>query len=117
MEDSQNNGTSPCKAPETEAHLSGTSPCEAHQVKYKTFFITWLSLLILTGLTIWVSGLELGNFSTFAAMTIATVKASLVLFIFMHLRYEPPIFRIMSFVTILTLTVIVLLTFTDVWFR
>ena len=97
--------------------MEETNNSEAHIVEYKVFFTVWVCLLILTALTIFVSGLELGNFSTFAAMFIATFKASLVLFFFMHLRYEPPVFRVMALVAILTLTVIVLLTFTDVWFR
>lgn len=90
---------------------------EAHIVGYKIFFTVWVCLVILTALTIFVSGLELGNFSTFIAMFIATLKASLVLFFFMHLRYEPPLFRVMALVAIATLTVIVLLTFSDIWFR
>lgn len=92
-------------------------PPETHIIQYRIFATVWVSLLILTALTIFVAGLELGNFSTFAAMAIATFKASLVLFFFMHLRYEPPVFKIMALVTILTLTVIVLMTFTDIWFR
>ena len=90
---------------------------KGHVVDIKVFIIVWACLITLTGLTIWVAGLELGNLSTFAAMIIATIKASLVLYFFMHLKYEPPVFRIMALVTVATLTVIILMTFTDVWFR
>jgi len=90
---------------------------KGHVVGYRVFIAVWLCLLVLTGLTIWIAGLELGNLSTFTAMIIATVKASLVLYFFMHLKYEPPVFRIMALVTVATLTVIILMTFTDVWFR
>jgi len=86
-------------------------------VAYRVFITVWLCLLVLTGLTIWVAGLQLGNLSTFAAMIIATLKASLVLYFFMHLKYEPPVFKVMALVTLATLTVIILMTFTDVWFR
>ncbi len=117
MEGPQNSGTHISEAHLNQAHPGEASSVGAHVVEYRIFFIVWVCLLALTGLTIWVAGLGLGNFSTFVAMGIATIKASLVLFFFMHLRYEPPLFRIMALVTIITLTVIVLLTFTDIWFR
>jgi len=88
-----------------------------HIVGYRIFAIVWACLLALTGLTIWVAGLHLGNFSTFAAMLLATLKASLVLYFFMHLKYEGTVFKLMALVTIATLTVIILMTFTDIWFR
>jgi len=90
---------------------------KGHIVGYGLFISVWACLLVLTGITIWVAGLHLGNFSTFAAMLIATLKASLVLWFFMHLKYEPPVFKVMALATIATLTVIVLMTFTDIWFR
>lgn len=90
---------------------------KGHIVGYRVFITIWACLIVLTGVTIWVAGLHLGNLSTFAAMIIATVKASLVLYFFMHLKYEPPVFKVMALVTIATLTVIILMTFTDVWFR
>lgn len=93
----------------------GTS--KGHVVGYGVFAAVWVCLLVLTGATIWIAGLHLGNYSTFGAMVVATIKASLVLYFFMHLKYEPPVFKIMALVTIATLTVIILMTFTDVWFR
>ena len=86
-------------------------------VGYLSYVWTWAGLLILTAVTIYVAGLRLGKFSVLTAILIASVKAGLVLYIFMHLRYEERIFRIILFVVIVTLTVIIGLTFLDVGFR
>ena len=88
-----------------------------HIVSGRILVRTWLCLLVLTALTIWVSTMGLGAFSAFAAIFIASIKAILVLMFFMHLKYEPPLFIITSLITVMTLTVIILMTFSDVWFR
>lgn len=84
---------------------------------YKTYVFVWLGLLALTAITITVSGMRLGNFSAVTAVLIATIKALLVLYFFMHLKHEPLLLRFIFAASILTLTVIIVLTFTDVWFR
>ena len=81
------------------------------------YILIWLALLALTGITIWVAPLELGAYSVLTALAVASIKASLVFFGFMHLKYEEPIFKIMLLVVIVTLTVIIALTFLDVGFR
>ena len=88
-----------------------------HIVDFRIYIYTWVALLILTGATIYVAGLKLGRLSIFAALFIASLKASLVLYIFMHLKYEEQIFKIILFVVIATLTVIIGLTFLDVGYR
>jgi cytochrome c oxidase subunit 4 len=88
-----------------------------HIVAYGTFVAVWAALVALTGLTIWVAGLKLGNLSTTAAVLIASVKAALVVFVFMHLKYEGWLLKVMALVCLATLTTIILLTFTDVWYR
>jgi cytochrome c oxidase subunit 4 len=92
-------------------------PEEGHIVSTRVFLTVWMALLILTGTTVWVAGLNLGELSTAGSMLIATAKGLLVLFFFMHLKYEAPVFKVMASMAVLTLTVIILLTFTDVWFR
>jgi cytochrome c oxidase subunit 4 len=82
-----------------------------------TYCYIWLSLLLLTVITVSVACLHLGNLSILAAVGIASIKASLVLNIFMNLRYEKRIFKVMVFVAIATLTVFIGLTFIDVLYR
>ena len=52
-----------------------------------------------------------------ANLLIASVKAGLVLWFFMHLKYERLLFRLMLIVPVATITLIIWLTFIDVWYR
>ena len=90
---------------------------EHHIVPYKTFLYVWISLIVLTAITITVAGLHLGRFSTLTALTIASIKAGFVLWFFMHLKYEKRVFKILLLVPIATLTFIIGLTFFDIWYR
>jgi cytochrome c oxidase subunit 4 len=86
-------------------------------IGYGTYIMVWLALLILTGLTITVAGLNLKNFAIVAAIFIAGFKSMLVLNYFMHLKYESALFKNMVYITIFTLVIIIGLTFTDISFR
>jgi len=88
-----------------------------HIVPARTFVIVWACLLALTALTITVAGLHLGTFSILAAIAIASVKAGLVFWFFMHLKYEARLFKILLLVPIVTLAVTLGLTFVDIWYR
>jgi cytochrome c oxidase subunit 4 len=89
-----------------------------HQpVPLSTHVMIWLGLLLLTALTVTAASLHFGGWSVFAAIAIATVKASLVLWYFMNLKYEDRLFKTMLFLALFTLTVIMVLTFFDVLLR
>jgi cytochrome c oxidase subunit 4 len=83
----------------------------------RTFVVVWLVLLCLTGLTIKVAQLQLGPWTMAVNIAISSVKASLVLWFFMHLKYEKWLFKVLLFVPIITVSIIIVLTFSDVWFR
>ena len=55
-------------------------------VPYRTFILIWLALLALTGTTIAVSRIDLGALNIWVALGVASIKSSLVIFVFMHLR-------------------------------
>ena len=63
-----------------------------HLLPYSLYLKVWLALLILTGLTVWVSTINVYRWHVFTAMLIATVKVSLVLLYFMHLKFDSKIF-------------------------
>ncbi len=86
-------------------------------VRNITYVIVWLCLLALTATTVTVAKLHLTDFAVVAAIGIATAKAALVVNFFMHMRNEPLILKVMLFFALCALTLIVLLTFSDVWFR
>ena len=84
---------------------------------FDVYVLTWVALLILTAITVTVAGMHLGKLSVLTAVVIAAVKASIVLNIFMHLKYESKLLKIFVFVTIAVLTVFIGLTFTDILYR
>ncbi len=88
-----------------------------HLVPGKTFVVVWVALLALTGITIGAARLELGVWSMAANLLIASIKACLVLWFFMHLKYETKFFKLLFLVPIATITVIIWLTFYDVLYR
>ena len=91
---------------------------EAHQVAYMTYVVVWVMLLALLGLTITVVRLNLfENYSVLGSLIIASLKSLLVLFYFMHLKYEGWLVKGMLALAVGTLTLIIILTFSDVWYR
>ena len=58
-----------------------------HIVPVRTYISIWLALLVLTGLTAGVAFVNLSPFNTVVALVIATLKALLVVLIFMHVKY------------------------------
>jgi len=76
------------------------------------------ALIILTIATVLLSGLDVGNTGALLiAMFVASVKAGLVLYFFMHLNHEPLIFKLFLGVAFFTLLAIFVLTFSDYSFR
>ncbi len=65
-----------------------------HIVPFKTYLNILLVLLGLTIITVAASRIDFGFMNTVIAMIIATVKASFVLAIFMHLKYDNMINRV-----------------------
>lgn len=88
-----------------------------NQRPISTYILIWFGLLVLTGVTITAAGLNLGTLSILAAIVIAAVKSTLVVLFFMHIKYEDRVFKMMLGLAILTLVVIMVLTFADVSFR
>jgi cytochrome c oxidase subunit 4 len=90
---------------------------QGHTGSARNYVAIWLALLTLTGITITVAGMRLGAFSMFASLMIASIKASLVLWFFMHLKYEKKLFKLMFLIPVATLFVIIGFTFFDIGFR
>jgi len=86
-------------------------------VSAKTFVLIWLALLVLTGVTIKAAQMRMGELSVLANLLIASTKASLVLWFFMHLKYEHRFLKLLFFVPVATITIIIGLTFFDIWYR
>lgn len=90
---------------------------DTHIQSYKTLLYTLLSLILLTVITVAVAQWDLGIFNVPTALMIASVKASLVLLIFMHLKYEGAVLQYSFLITIFFLVIMITFTFWDVAFR
>jgi cytochrome c oxidase subunit 4 len=86
-------------------------------VQSKALLLVWVSLLALTGITLLVARVNLGFLNIVAALTIATCKASLVVFFFMDLRHESSLFRNMLLVALVVLAIFLGFTFFDIGSR
>lgn len=86
-------------------------------VPYRTFILIWAALLVLTVVTVVVSRIQLGALNIWVALTIASVKSSLVVFIFMHLRQESRLFKLGILTLLIIVATFIGLTFTDILYR
>ena len=59
-----------------------------HGPTTKIFISVWIALLIATGLTVWISLVNLGEWSAAVALIIATFKATIVVLFFMEIKYQ-----------------------------
>ena len=61
-----------------------------HIVPFKYLLGVFIALVFLTILTVAASMVDFGEFNLIVALAIAVVKATLVVLIFMHLRWDKP---------------------------
>lgn len=86
----------------------------AHVMPWPLLVAVFAALIALTVATVAATWFDLGSANLLIAMVIATVKASLVVLYFMHLRYDHP-FNAVIFVTgLLFLALFLSLTLLDV---
>ena len=88
-----------------------------HISSYKTLAFVLLSLLVLTGVTVAVSYVDIGFFNVPIALLVASTKATIVLLFFMHLKYEGKVIVISFTSTVIVLCILIIFTFWDVAFR
>lgn len=77
------------------------------------FFKVYVALLFLTVITVGVAQFDFGEFNMLIAMAIASVKAALVMAIFMHLRWDTPINNIAFIGSLVFLALLFLFTLAD----
>jgi cytochrome c oxidase subunit 4 len=89
-----------------------------HRTNYRTYVWVWVGLILLTGITASVAGMDFGQWNVLIALAIAGTKSGLVINYFMHLRSEKlTIFRIIIPLVIAVFLVFIILIFADVAFR
>lgn len=98
--------------PSSQAH-------DVHITSYKDHASTFLGLVLLTIMTVTVSvfGADLYTLTVLTALAIASTKAILVALYFMHLKYDPKIYRVMIGIVLLLFIVFAVLTLVDYMIR
>jgi cytochrome c oxidase subunit IV len=73
---------------------------EIHIVKYSTYVVILLLLLAMTFLSVLITQIDLGPLALAGAIGFATIKSSLVLWYFMHLKFERRTLKLMMVLVI-----------------
>ena len=82
-------------------------------IPVRTYAVVYLVLLILTALTTAVSFVDLGLGSPVVALTIAVLKAAVVVLFFMHLRYSARLTWVVGGAAVFWLGILLVLTLSD----
>jgi cytochrome c oxidase subunit IV len=79
----------------------------------RTYFLIYAALLVLTATTTGMAYVDLGDFNIYVALTIAIVKATLVVLFFMHVKESGGITKVYVAAGFFWLAILLLLTITD----
>ena len=89
-------------------HSHHTHVCSA-----ATFFGIYAALLFFTFITVWIAQFDFGGANMLIAMGVASVKAALVMTVFMHLKWDTAVNNIAFLSSILFLSLLFLFTIAD----
>lgn len=88
-----------------------------HVASLKLYLAIFATLMVGTALTVWVAYVDLGVMNTPVALTIAVVKATLVLLYFMHLRWSERLAALFIGASFVWLGLLMAFTFSDIMTR
>lgn len=88
-----------------------------HVVPRKAYFAVFAVLVVLTAVTTGVAFIDLGPWNTVVALAIAFTKATLVVLIFMHVKYSPRLTQIVVAGGLFWLAILLALTLSDFYTR
>ena len=88
-----------------------------HIVPYRTYALILLLLLVLTATSVAVTQIELTRWATIVALLLASTKSAIVLGIFMHLKFDQTVYKVMAIFVVLVMIAVLVLTFIDYGFR
>lgn len=88
-----------------------------HVIPTRVYYRVFAALLILTGLTVAVALFDLGEGNVVVAISIAVIKATLVVLFFMHVRYSSRLIWVFASAGVVWLILLIGLTVGDVLSR
>ena len=83
----------------------------------RAYVLVFLALMVGTALTVGAAFVDLGIFNDTVALAIATVKATLVVLIFMHVRHSSRMTKLSIVAGFLWLAILIGLTLSDYFSR
>lgn len=88
-----------------------------HISSYESHGLVLIVLLVLTFLTVTITGIHLGAFAVAAALIIASVKVATVITYFMHMKFENLFMKLMIAGVFALFALVIVITFIDYYFR
>jgi cytochrome c oxidase subunit IV len=92
-----------------QEHFDYTS----HLAPVSLYVGIWAALMVGTGLTVFAASVDLGIFNIVVALLIATIKGTLVVLFFMHLRYSTKLTMVTVIAAIFFLIIMFGMSMTD----
>lgn len=90
---------------------------DQHLLGYPALAKVLVALFILTAVTVGVSRFDFGALNVWVSLLIASAKASLVLWFFMHMKFERRLIKISFLSTMFFLGIMISFIFWDIAFR
>jgi caa(3)-type oxidase subunit IV len=88
-----------------------------HILPFKMIATIGACLMVLTVITVWVAGIDLGRLNFVVAMAVASTKALLVALFFMNLKYDRAENGVIFGTSFVFLAIFIMLTSVDLFFR
>jgi len=85
----------------------------SHVVPVSLYATIWAALMVFTAITVFAATVELHIFNIVVALLIATIKGTLVVLFFMHLRYSTKLTMVTVVAAIFFLLILFSLSMTD----
>ena len=84
-----------------------------HVISRTAYFVVFGLLLVLLAATVLVAMIPLGDWSVAVALSIAALKAALIILYFMHVRHSPELVQVFSVAGFVWLALLFVFLFSD----
>jgi cytochrome c oxidase subunit IV len=96
---------------------TNTAGHSEHIVPVRVYVLVFLTLIVMTWVTAFVSTIDLGRLNVFVALSIAIFKASLVILFFMHVKYGTRLTKMIVLAGLYWLILLLFIVMMDLWTR
>jgi cytochrome c oxidase subunit 4 len=93
--------------------MSNATSSHHHIAPLSHYLGVFAALLVLTAVTVGVAQIDFGAWNMVVALSVASLKAALVAFIFMHLFYDNKVYFIVFSIALAFLTIFIIFTMFD----